>query len=536
MEQAKGQSLSRQLGYAKEVAKERGLQLDDSLTMKDSGLSAYHKDNVKKGLLGVFLKAIDKGKVPIGSILVIESLDRLSRAEPIESQAIVSSIINAGITVITAADRKEYNRESIKNNPMDLVYIILVLIRANEESETKSKRVRSVLKDQCEKWLNGERGFRVKCGKAPKWVKWDDEIKNFVFETREKEIMLRKIELFKQGFGGLKMAKIINKEFGAGTVHHTAANVYKEVKRTSLIGELHVTIEDTPYVLKDYYPPLLTRNEFNHLLADSVKRGATKENQKFVGILAGIDVFKCGNCGQSIKSHFMSKGKPIEKVPKGNKRYGCVEASRSDKCSMKSTVQLDVIESAVALFCQDLVNLQRILLQDSDKEGLREQESILKAKLEELKINIETLMSTLLVLEGKPPQAIADKIKQLESEENELKLALERNSNDLSKIDNTFRDEITKRWLGITDNLSKLGNNARLELRQLVKDTFKSITLSVDIQKSKELTGIDKLVELQLMGGEQKNSFDLTLEFHNDKKRLLRLDRHSGKLLAGFDV
>jgi hypothetical protein len=49
-EQAKGHSLKRQLDYANKVAKERGLLLDESLTMRDLGLSAYHGNNIKKRL------------------------------------------------------------------------------------------------------------------------------------------------------------------------------------------------------------------------------------------------------------------------------------------------------------------------------------------------------------------------------------------------------------------------------------------------------------------------------------------------------
>ncbi|MEP1445557.1 MAG: recombinase family protein [Paraglaciecola sp.] len=535
IEQAKGHSLSRQLTYAKKVADEKGIELDESLTMKDLGLSAFHKTNIKRGALGLFLEAIDQGKVPAGSILVIESLDRISRAAPIESQGIVAQIINADITVITAVDGKEYNKDTIKKNPMDLVYIVIVLIRANEESESKSIRVRAAYKKQCENWLEGIRGFRVKCGKAPKWVRWDEDIKAFVFEPREKKIMLRKVEHFKKGLGGLRIAELINEEFGKGTVHHTGANVYKEVKRRSLIGELNTKVGDKDYVLKGYYPPLMTENEFNSLVSDSNKRGATKHSQKFVGILSGIDVFKCACCGNSVGSHVTYRGLGIEDVPTGNKRYGCVEARRNNNCLMKSTVQLDVVESVVALFCQDRVNLRRILLQDSDKEELREQENKLNSKLKELQKNIESLMNTLLVLDGKPPQAIADKIKQLESEESDVKLSLEKIRNELSRVGNTFRDEVTEKWLGITENLSKLGSDTRLSLRQLVKDTFKSIILSVDLKESDDLIGLEKLIELQLMGDEQKNYFDLTLEFHNGKKRLLRLDKHSGKLLTGFE-
>lgn len=536
LEQSKGQSLNRQMNYAREVAKEKGLELDESLNLQDLGMSAFDRTNITRGALGLFLEAVEQGKVPAGSILVIESLDRISRAAPFESQGIISKIINANITVITASDRKEYNKQSIQANSMDLVYIVLVLIRANEESETKSKRVRAALTKQCREWLDGKRGFRIKCGKAPKWVQWNEATKTFIFDPREQAIMLRKVELFRKGLGGLKIAEVLNNEFGAGTVHHTAANVYKEVKRRTLVGELNVTVGGTDYVLENYYPPLLSDAEFDLLIGNSKSRGAIKHSQKFVGILSGIDVFKCANCGKSVGSHVIYRGKSLKEVSGSHKRYGCVEARRNNNCEMKSTVQIDIVESAVALFCQDKVNLNRILLKGSDRDTIHEEEQRLKARLEKIEQDTESLMQTLMILTDEPPQAIANKIKMLEGESNLIQEKLIENKNKLTKIDNTFRDEVTDRWMAITDNLSQLENEKRLEIRQLVKDTFKTVTLQVDRKEERESIGVEKLIDSHFMGKRSKNCFDLTLEFHNQKKRLLRLDKKTGELVVGFDL
>ena len=533
IEQAKGQSLNRQLSFAKEVAKEKGLELDDSLSMRDMGLSAFHKTNITRGALGIFLAAVEQGKVPAGSILVLESLDRISRAAPLESQGIIAQIINADITVITAADRKEYNKETIKKNPMDLVYIILVLIRANEESETKSLRVRSALTKQCDDWLAGKRGFRVKCGKSPSWVVWNDDKKLFDFDPHNKAIMLRKLELFKKGHGGIKIAELINAEFGAGTVHHTGANVYKEVKRRSLIGELNVKVGDADYVLEGYYPPLMSKVEFDFLVADSSKRGATKHTQKFVGILSGVGVFKCGCCGKSVGSHVVYRKKCIDEVKSSHKRYGCVEARRNNNCTMSSTVQIEMVESAVVKFCQDKVNLQRILLGGSDRELINTEESALVAQLEKINDDINSLTETLLILEGTPPQAIANKISALETQARDIQTQIDTSKNKLAKIDHSFRDEVTDRWLSLTKNLVKLSNDERLAIRQLVKDTFKSISLQLNTF-SGDKGGLNNVFE-HLLGASNADYFELLLEFHNDKKRLLRLHKHTGELVSGYD-
>src|SRR5690606_31680679 len=146
--QAIGSSADRQLQYAQKWAADRGLLLDESLSLRDEGLSAYHQQHVKQGALGAFLRAVDEGRIPDGSVLIGGGLDRLSPAEPIQAQAQLAQIINAGITVVTASDGREYNRAGLKAQPMDLVYSLLVMIRAHEESDTKSKRVKAAIRRQ----------------------------------------------------------------------------------------------------------------------------------------------------------------------------------------------------------------------------------------------------------------------------------------------------------------------------------------------------------------------------------------------------
>src|SRR5579863_9916002 len=74
--QASGASIARQLDYAVKWAEQHGMELDKSLTLKDEGLSAFHEKHIEKGNFGVFLKAIEDGMIPPGSVLIVESLDR----------------------------------------------------------------------------------------------------------------------------------------------------------------------------------------------------------------------------------------------------------------------------------------------------------------------------------------------------------------------------------------------------------------------------------------------------------------------------
>lgn len=76
--------------------------------------------------------------MPVGFVLIVEQLDRLSRAEPIVAQTRLAAIVMAGIRVITAADNREYSRETLKKEPFGLITSPITMVRAWEESESKS--------------------------------------------------------------------------------------------------------------------------------------------------------------------------------------------------------------------------------------------------------------------------------------------------------------------------------------------------------------------------------------------------------------
>ena len=73
--------------------------------------------------------------------MLVESLDRLSRTEITVALTQFLNIINSGVTVVTLMDQMSYNREAINQNPGSIMMSIVIMIRAYEESLTKSKRL-----------------------------------------------------------------------------------------------------------------------------------------------------------------------------------------------------------------------------------------------------------------------------------------------------------------------------------------------------------------------------------------------------------
>lgn len=117
-------------------------ELDD-LTYQDLGLSAFNGAHAHRGALSDFLDAIEHGFIEKGTVLLVESLDRLSREKIGDATERLRHILKAGVEVITLSDQTHYDESSL-DDPYFLIKAILIAQRANEESEIKSRRMKSV--------------------------------------------------------------------------------------------------------------------------------------------------------------------------------------------------------------------------------------------------------------------------------------------------------------------------------------------------------------------------------------------------------
>src|SRR5262249_57958368 len=87
-EQLLGHSLQRQLEASAAYAAKHNLTLLESDQMRDIGISAFRGANIAIGALGRFLEAVKTKKVPGGSYLLVENLDRLSRQQATKALSI----------------------------------------------------------------------------------------------------------------------------------------------------------------------------------------------------------------------------------------------------------------------------------------------------------------------------------------------------------------------------------------------------------------------------------------------------------------
>lgn len=346
-EQAKGDSTRRQIELAERYAAEHGLTLDSNLRMTDEGVSAFRAKNVRAGALGRFLRAIDDGLVEEGSYLLVENLDRVSRASPWDAMPIFQQIINAGITIVTLQDGRAWSEAELRENPFRIFESLMVMIRANQESETKSRRLKAV-------WEAKRRtaGSVALTARAPAWLRLDRDVSAFVVDDEKAKVVNRIFRLTEAGWGQNRITELLNTEgvpcFG-GAKHWHRSYVVKLLESPAVIGTLvphEVLYEEGVRRRKPlepvagYYPAIVPEELFQRVRAQRMDKRAPAVRKGAVANLFG-GLARCPLCDASMTR--VSKGA----TSRGGKPYlVCRAAKAGAGCRYRAT-KLPQIEEAL---------------------------------------------------------------------------------------------------------------------------------------------------------------------------------------------
>ena len=203
--QALGDSLRRQLERTKKYCDTHRLTLDE--TLRDEGMSGYKGEHRKNGHLGLFLAAVEAGRVPRGTYLILEHLDRFSRENPLIALTNLISLINAGIQVVTLFDERTYTSTS-KTIGDDLIGAIRYMIVAHGESSRKADLIKETWDGKRQSLATGER--KVLTHTCPAWV--DVVNGEFVANGRGKATVRRIFELVANGMSTYGVCQLLNAE------------------------------------------------------------------------------------------------------------------------------------------------------------------------------------------------------------------------------------------------------------------------------------------------------------------------------------
>lgn len=325
-EQAKGDSLRRQTELARDYAAKHGLDLDGELTFQDLGVSAFRGRNAQTGALGAFLEAVRTGTVAVGSYLIVESLDRVSRQTVRLAVRTMEDIVSAGINVVDLQDGgKIYNAETLDSDPMAFLIMGIRFMRAHEESARKSGLV-SAAYEQKRKDAANTSVHKPFTRMLPAWLRWDDSQAKFVAIPERAKVLRRIFKKAHDGFGANIIARELNEdgiETWAGRKHKAdywqPRYVQKLLTNQSILGIFtpHRSLKDTTgkrtrtplKPIEKYWPAVIERDVFddvNTRLRATAPRGRNADAMP-KSVFAGV--LKCALCGATVTR--VSKGEYV---------------------------------------------------------------------------------------------------------------------------------------------------------------------------------------------------------------------------------
>ncbi len=301
-QQLKGDSLRRQLEASRAYAKQHDLILDESL--RDIGVSAFKGKNATEGALKKFIELVETGRIEQGSILILESLDRLSRQQVFTALGLFSSLLSAGIEIVTLSDGQHYTAESI-NDVGQLMFSLISMSRSHEESAVKAKRLSA-------SWENRRKlateSKRPMTGNCPKWLRVSDDKTCFEVIEERADIIRSIFELSLSGVGQRKIAANLNKRgistFNKGGMWHDSY-VGKVIKSKAVVGEYQPKRKGEPVgePIPDYYPAIVSEDMFYKAQSARISRrnpaSAGRKGDKFSNLFTGL--CKCLECGSTFR-------------------------------------------------------------------------------------------------------------------------------------------------------------------------------------------------------------------------------------------
>lgn len=355
-EQLKGDSLRRQTELSATYARENGLNLDETLTFRDLGVSAFNRSNLQDGgQLRAFLDAIDQGVVLPGSYLLVESLDRISRAEVLKALEVFTGILNRGITIVTLADKMVYSKKKANDNFTDLIISITIMSRAHEESLTKSRRLKAAW-DAKRKNV----GEHKLTGMCPAWLKLNANRTEYVPIPEKTAIVRQIVDLVMSGMGKNSIAKKFNQEgipsIGSKSKEHTwfPSYIVKIVNSRALIGEFqpkqNVDGKRIPVgePISDYFPRVISNEQFallQQLISERGRNSGGNRGKQFSNLFTGF--VKCAYCGSTMV--YVNKGE--DRRRKTDSRYNrflvCSKAKRGAGCHHLPWIYDDLEEAFI---------------------------------------------------------------------------------------------------------------------------------------------------------------------------------------------
>lgn len=474
-EQLKGDTLRRQLADTKAWAESHGHVLDDKL--RDLGKSAFKGRHAKFGALKEFLDLVEEGKIERGSYLVVESLDRLSRETVLHAMPRLFDLINAGIIIVTLADGQEYSDTRLLKDPTPLIMSLVVMIRAHEESQTKSMRVGKA-------WAN-KRVRAAEAGQAmtavcPAWIKLVGGPRTGRYELipERAAIVVRIFEDTIAGMGRRMIARALNADrvptWGVGgkrgLMWHDSY-IQKILENPATFGRFEPLSKraggdgSANVMLDDYFPAAIDEATFYTAQAAAKSRGSGggRTSSGHRNLLRGLA--KCGSCGGNLT--IIDKGKRSS-----GPKLICSTANIGGKCTDRTYYSYAALELGVLAAVSD--RLDSLVLSSRDRAAeIRMRRDAAIARRAERQVRLDNLLE--LVAGGARSSTLAGQVTQLQSDIDAAAEEIARLDAEVRAAEGADRDDPAASFMELQRQLRETEGDDHIRVRAAVAQRLRGL-------------------------------------------------------------
>lgn len=296
-QQAQGDSLRRQTQLAQRYCEDNNLTLSDT-NFQDLGVSAFHSANAQEDSgLGQFLTALSEGLIPEGSYLLVESLDRLSRAKVQTALEQMLGILRRGVKIVTLMDHCIYDGDS---DSRDLIISLTIMERAHNESKTKSERLKAA-------WDNKRQNPNStnRHGSTPFWLTLNSDKRTYTVKEEYAELIRKIYQLSIDGWGLVKIVRYLN-ECGIPAPKGRSwaiTTVSKILNSKAALGHYEPAQgrKSLNTVIENYYPSIIDEETYYTSLQRKKERSAPEAaGRKTTYPNPLVHIAKCHLCGSSM--------------------------------------------------------------------------------------------------------------------------------------------------------------------------------------------------------------------------------------------
>jgi hypothetical protein len=334
-----------------------------------------------------------------------------------------STIINAGINVVTTDDGQVYNRDLLRRDPMKLVFWIMQSIRGNAESERKAKMVTKAAEKRKEAAIKHGRAID---GAHPSWLRKTED--GFEVDPDKKPVVERIFRELDEGLGGTLVAQRLNADgvrpfngFKRQTRGWHHAVVLHIARSRSVLGEHQMTkLEEVdgekvrvpdgpprenwwPRVLDDEALFYRVQDRIAERAAQSANRGGGRRGETVSNLFTGLCV--CHGCGDKMNFNgSFTSGKGVFT----RATFKCHNAARKAGCSNRARYDYQRFEDMVLQFVSECE------LHESDRSPAEVELELLEARRADADRKLSKLVA--MLDDDDPPASVMKLIRQREDE------------------------------------------------------------------------------------------------------------------------